>query len=124
MIEKTHYIYKFIEFKKNELNQIVKEIIDYDEECKIDEITYAYLIYNSYSWNNYGYIPFFDLFNHNNDFNVILNIDNIKTLINNKDIEDGEQIYDNYGKEISNKKGELVCKSTFPSKPLFFWAFI
>ena len=25
------------------------------------------------------------------------------------------------GKSIKCKKGELVCKSTFPSKPLFFW---
>ncbi len=30
-------------------------------------------------------------------------------------------IFDNKGKEIKNKKGELVCKSSFPSKPLFFW---
>jgi len=30
-------------------------------------------------------------------------------------------IFDNEGNEINNKKGELVCKSTFPSKPLFFW---
>ena len=30
-------------------------------------------------------------------------------------------IFDDIGKEINNKKGELVCKSSFPSKPLFFW---
>jgi acetoacetyl-CoA synthetase len=30
-------------------------------------------------------------------------------------------IFDDEGKEIYKKKGELVCKSSFPSKPLFFW---
>ena len=30
-------------------------------------------------------------------------------------------IFDEEGKSITNTKGELVCKSTFPSKPLFFW---
>ena len=30
-------------------------------------------------------------------------------------------IFDEQGKSITNKKGELVCKSPFPSKPLFFW---
>ena len=30
-------------------------------------------------------------------------------------------IFDEKGTEINNIKGELVCKSTFPSKPLFFW---
>ena len=30
-------------------------------------------------------------------------------------------IFDNRGKEIKNKKGELVCKTSFPSKPLCFW---
>jgi len=30
-------------------------------------------------------------------------------------------IFNEAGKEINNKKGELVCKSTFPSKPLYFW---
>ena len=30
-------------------------------------------------------------------------------------------IFDDAGKEMYNKKGELVCKSSFPSKPLFFW---
>jgi len=30
-------------------------------------------------------------------------------------------IFDDKGKEIHKKKGELVCKSSFPSKPLFFW---
>ena len=30
-------------------------------------------------------------------------------------------IFNEEGKEIKNKKGELVCKSTFPSKPLYFW---
>ena len=30
-------------------------------------------------------------------------------------------IYDKLGKELIQKKGELICKTTFPSKPLFFW---
>ncbi|PPR45902.1 MAG: Acetyl-coenzyme A synthetase [Alphaproteobacteria bacterium MarineAlpha5_Bin7] len=30
-------------------------------------------------------------------------------------------IFDEKGQELNNMKGELVCKSTFPSKPLFFW---
>jgi len=30
-------------------------------------------------------------------------------------------IFDEKGKSLKNKKGELVCKSPFPSKPLFFW---
>ncbi len=30
-------------------------------------------------------------------------------------------IYDESGKSLINKKGELVCKSSFPSKPLYFW---
>ena len=30
-------------------------------------------------------------------------------------------IFDEEGNTIINKKGELVCKSSFPSKPLFFW---
>ena len=30
-------------------------------------------------------------------------------------------IYDDNGKSLNNKKGELICKSPFPSKPLFFW---
>ncbi|HJO14140.1 MAG: acetoacetate--CoA ligase [Pelagibacteraceae bacterium] len=30
-------------------------------------------------------------------------------------------IFDDEGKEIHKKRGELVCKSSFPSKPLFFW---
>ena len=30
-------------------------------------------------------------------------------------------IFDEKGFSIKNTKGELVCKSSFPSKPLFFW---
>ena len=30
-------------------------------------------------------------------------------------------VFNEAGKEINNKKGELVCKSSFPSKPLYFW---
>ena len=30
-------------------------------------------------------------------------------------------IFNNNGKSLVDKKGELVCKSTFPSKPLYFW---
>ena len=30
-------------------------------------------------------------------------------------------IFDDEGNEMYKKKGELVCKSSFPSKPLFFW---
>ena len=30
-------------------------------------------------------------------------------------------IFNEKGKSIINKKGELVCKSSFPSKPLYFW---
>ena len=30
-------------------------------------------------------------------------------------------IFDDEGNEIYKNKGELVCKSSFPSKPLFFW---
>ena len=30
-------------------------------------------------------------------------------------------IFDEQGKSVTNKKGELVCKTPFPSKPLFFW---
>ena len=30
-------------------------------------------------------------------------------------------IFNNNGDETNHLKGELVCKSTFPSKPLFFW---
>ncbi|MAV63995.1 MAG: acetoacetate--CoA ligase [Pelagibacteraceae bacterium TMED124] len=29
--------------------------------------------------------------------------------------------YDKHGKEIFNKKGELVCKKPFPSMPIYFW---
>ncbi len=30
-------------------------------------------------------------------------------------------IYNEKGKKLNQRKGELVCKSSFPSKPLFFW---
>ena len=30
-------------------------------------------------------------------------------------------IFDEKGNSVKNKKGELVCKSSFPSKPLYFW---
>ncbi len=30
-------------------------------------------------------------------------------------------IFDEDGNSINNQKGELVCKSSFPSKPLYFW---
>jgi len=30
-------------------------------------------------------------------------------------------IFDEKGNSVTNKKGELVCKSSFPSKPLYFW---
>ena len=30
-------------------------------------------------------------------------------------------IFDENGKSINNEKGELVCKSPFPSKPIYFW---
>ena len=30
-------------------------------------------------------------------------------------------IFDEQGRSITNQKGELVCKTPFPSKPLFFW---
>ena len=30
-------------------------------------------------------------------------------------------VFNEKGKILNNKKGELVCKSTFPSKPLYFW---
>jgi len=30
-------------------------------------------------------------------------------------------VFDNNGNSIKNKKGELVCKSSFPSMPLYFW---
>ena len=30
-------------------------------------------------------------------------------------------IYNDKGKEVNNLKGELICKTSFPSKPLFFW---
>ena len=30
-------------------------------------------------------------------------------------------VYDENGKSIVGKKGELVCKTPFPSKPLYFW---
>ena len=30
-------------------------------------------------------------------------------------------VFDKYGKRIKSNKGELVCKSPFPSKPLYFW---
>ena len=30
-------------------------------------------------------------------------------------------IFNNYGKPIKNKKGELVCKNAFPTMPLKFW---
>ena len=30
-------------------------------------------------------------------------------------------IYDKKGNSIDQKKGELVCKTTFPSKPIYFW---
>ncbi len=30
-------------------------------------------------------------------------------------------VFDELGKSITDKRGELVCKSPFPSKPLYFW---
>ena len=30
-------------------------------------------------------------------------------------------IFDEKGNSVKDKKGELVCKSSFPSKPLYFW---
>ena len=30
-------------------------------------------------------------------------------------------IYDKKGNSINQKKGELVCKTPFPSKPIYFW---
>ena len=30
-------------------------------------------------------------------------------------------IFNEKGESIKEKKGELVCKSPFPSKPIFFW---
>jgi acetoacetyl-CoA synthetase len=31
------------------------------------------------------------------------------------------EVYDDEGKSITDKKGELVCTQTFPSQPAFFW---
>ena len=30
-------------------------------------------------------------------------------------------VFDEKGNSLIDKKGELVCKSSFPSKPLYFW---
>ena len=30
-------------------------------------------------------------------------------------------VYDETGNSLTNSKGELVCKSSFPSKPIYFW---
>ena len=30
-------------------------------------------------------------------------------------------IFDENGKSLNNIKGELVCKTPFPSKPIYFW---
>ena len=30
-------------------------------------------------------------------------------------------IFDQKGKSLKQQKGELVCKTPFPSKPIYFW---
>ena len=30
-------------------------------------------------------------------------------------------IFDEAGKSVKQQKGELVCKTPFPSKPIYFW---
>ena len=30
-------------------------------------------------------------------------------------------VFDSSGNSLRQSKGELVCKTTFPSKPIFFW---
>ena len=30
-------------------------------------------------------------------------------------------IFDQNGKSLKQQKGELVCKTPFPSKPIYFW---
>ena len=41
--------------------------------------------------------------------------------IQNKGLGMDVNIFNNYGKKIKNKKGELVCKNAFPTIPLKFW---
>ncbi len=41
--------------------------------------------------------------------------------IQNKGLGMNVDIFDDYGKSIKNKKGELVCKNAFPTIPLKFW---
>tara|TARA_B100000900_G_scaffold246658_1_gene209807 strand:+ start:356 stop:2314 length:1959 start_codon:yes stop_codon:yes gene_type:complete len=41
--------------------------------------------------------------------------------IQNKGLALDVDIFDEYGKTIKDKKGELVCKNPFPSMPLKFW---
>ena len=41
--------------------------------------------------------------------------------IQNKGLGMDVDIFNNYGKPIKNKKGELVCKNAFPTIPLKFW---
>mgnify|MGYP001426677880 CR=1 FL=1 len=41
--------------------------------------------------------------------------------IQNKGLGMNIDIFDDYGKPITNKKGELVCKNAFPTIPLKFW---
>jgi acetoacetyl-CoA synthetase len=41
--------------------------------------------------------------------------------IQNKGLAMNVDIFNDYGKSVKNKKGELVCKNPFPSMPLKFW---
>jgi Acyl-coenzyme A synthetases/AMP-(fatty) acid ligases len=41
--------------------------------------------------------------------------------IQNKGLGMNVDIFNDYGKSIKNKKGELVCKNAFPTVPLKFW---
>jgi len=45
----------------------------------------------------------------------------ISGQIQNKGLGMDVDIFNDYGKPIKNKKGELVCKNPFPTMPLKFW---
>ena len=99
-IDNNSIIYKYIIDKKEKLNTVIKIIKNINIMINEDDIIFATLIYNNYSWSD-GYIPFADLFNHNTEASCHTNDSINNILINYKDINEGEQIYITYGNDKS-----------------------
>jgi|688.fasta_scaffold142938_2 hypothetical protein len=67
-----------------------------EDDVIYENIELCYLIALSRQWGQ-GLVPVADLFQHSNESNIILNINNTMSTVNK--IKGGEIIYDNYGKK-------------------------